>query len=327
MFRFETIQMRSLKIWTLCLRVVLAPALMIALNVGCSSGVPESEGSPSTAGAPNPPPNSQIASIFISCPSQVLSESSGSCTATVTGTVNNLYWILNGTKVPGSEGLTSVAWATVGGPGTHKVQAVGKDSMGMNVASNIATVVVLAAAPGSTSIVITCPGNLLTHGTGTCTSVIKGNIVSGTWIVNGSPQPEAGRSLSSYTWVDIASPGTYVVQLVGKTADGATVTSNSVSVVVSDPVIVLPPQPSLSIVCPLTVPFGGSPTCTATITGSVVAGFWAVNDTKVADSDNMLSYTWVNVRTPGTYKVQAFGTAADGSVVSSNILMVTIQPE
>jgi hypothetical protein len=82
---------------------------------------------------------------------------------------------------------------------------------------------------------------------------------------------------------------------------------------------------SLKISCPSSVKAGSNPRCVATAKGKLVSGYWMVNGSKYAGSEDKLRYQFMNVPA-GTYQVQGYAVDAQGLSILSNVLTVTVRP-
>lgn len=179
----------------------------------------------------------------------------------------------------------------------------------------------LGSGTPASGLIISCPATATVGGAATCGSTLSGNFSSLIWMVNGLGQPNS--NVSSYTWTAIETAGTYRVQLVGRTSTGTSVSSNTVDVVVSQAPTVNPPT-TLSIVCPATATVGANATCTASSSLTLVSGYWTVNGLRYAGSDNVYSYTWTQIPSTGTYRIQGIGFTSAGVQVRSNEVSVVV---
>lgn len=170
-------------------------------------------------------------------------------------------------------------------------------------------------------LVINCPTTATVGGTATCGSTLSGTFVSLAWMVNAVQQ--ASSNTATYTWASISTAGTYRIQLSGRTAAGATISSNTIDVVVSD-TPVSGANPVLTIACPMTATVGMNATCTASSSAPLASGYWTVNGTKQEGSDNVYSFTWINIASAGTFKIQGVGYTATGLMVKSNEISVVV---
>jgi hypothetical protein len=255
--------------------------------------------------------------LTISCPMNLTSGDNGTCTATDVPSKSLVsgYWSVDGIKVDNSS-TYSYTWNNIPA-GTYKVQGFAKDNSGRDVKSNILTVVVKQKTlPGATVLTISCPMNLTAGDSGTCTAtdIPNQSLASGYWTVDGVQVSDSSKY--SYTWNNIPA-GTYKVQGFAKDNFGREVKSNILTVTIS--------KPTLSISCPGNVVAGSSPTCHGIARGTLISGYWLINDEKYSGSDDQFNFQFKNVPA-GTFKVQGFALDVFGNTIYSNILIVTVRP-
>lgn len=166
----------------------------------------------------------------------------------------------------------------------------------------------------TSSIAIACPTSLVAGSSGTCTANYRGNLVSGYWTQDGV-KVAGSDNLTSFTWNNIPA-GTYRIQGMGKDNLGNTILSNLITVTVV-------PKPALTITCPTSLRAHSSGTCSATYVGALASGYWTVNGSKVANSDNLTSFTWNDIPA-GNYRVQGIAKDNNGNTVLSNIINVAV---
>jgi hypothetical protein len=247
--------------------------------------------------------------VSISCPASVEEGNAATCTATTTGAFSGGYWLSNGNRVAGCDNQPTCT--AIGGPGTYAVQARGLNSAGQTVSSNTATITV-TARPVTGSVSISCPASVQEGQTATCTASTSGAFTGGYWLVNGAQLASCDNQT---TCSATGAPGTYSVQARGLNSIGQTVSSNVATVTVTAKPV--PVTTSISISCSGGV---GSVSCSASVTGTLSAGYWTVNGARYGACDNQASCS--AAAPAGTYTIQAHGTGSAGTV-SSNAVNVT----
>ncbi len=234
----------------------------------------------------------QSASVIISCPSSAYAGDSVQCRATVLGSFVSGGWKVNGAIVGKCDNLLVCDWGSTPA-GSYTVQGYIVDGSGNHFVSNSVSVTVKEP-----SVSIVCPTNLQSGDHATCSASVMGPIKSGHWTVDGKVVLDSAN-MASYTWSNVPA-GSYKVQGVIVNKLGQTITSNSVSVVVSNP--------SVTINCPSIISAGSSGTCSAAVTGNISSGYWTLLGkdgvpVRQPHCDGKVSCTWDNV-SAGSYQIQ-----------------------
>ncbi|UJS17545.1 MAG: hypothetical protein L3J17_00405 [Candidatus Jettenia sp.] len=172
---------------------------------------------------------------------------------------------------------------------------------------------------------ITLPDNAILDGTVTDDGLPTGTITT-TWsVVSGTGTVSFGDVNAVDTTASFSEAGTYVLGLTAD--DGDLITSDELSIVVSNPIVNQPPEVDAGVDQAITLPDNaaldgtvtddGLPTGTLTVTWSMVSGTGTVTFADASAIDTTASFSEA-----GTYVLQL--TADDGDLMTSDELSITV---